>query len=160
LRKRTAGVQQGRYYVAAGRAARRVFSGTPPDPYQFSYYPGVSDPALASHIDIGPETRIDGIDLIVQKEKLYRIRGRIDFGPQPPPAPGLSLYGLARPFEMPGTPRKEQIGSPQVSPDGRFEINGLPAGTYSLEVVLDRNGPRQFGPQFIIGTVKTFRVCL
>lgn len=142
-----AGVQQGRYYVAAGRAARRLSNGAPPELYQFSYYPGVSDPALAAHIDIGPGTRFDGIDLIVQKEKLFSLRGRIDFGPQPPPAPSLSLYGLARPFDMPGTPRKEQLGSPRISPDGRFEISGLPLGTYSLEVLLDRTAPRQPGPQ-------------
>jgi hypothetical protein len=141
------GVQQGRYYVAAGRAARRVSSGTPPALYQFSYYPGVSVAALASHFDIGPGTRIDGIDLVVSVEKLYRVRGRIDFGAQPPPAPSLSLYGLARPFDMPGTPRKEQLGSPQISPDGRFEINGLPSGAYSLEILLDRNAPRPIGPQ-------------
>jgi hypothetical protein len=122
-----AGLEEGRYYVAAGRAVRRVLSGAPlPELYQFSYYPGVSDPTLASHIDIGPGTRFDGVDLIVRKENLYRVRGRIDFGTQAPPAPILALYGLARPFDIPGSGSRQQLGSPEIGPDGRFEINGLP----------------------------------
>jgi hypothetical protein len=144
-----AGLEQGRYYVATGRArrVRNIRGSDPPELYQFSYYPGVSDPDVASHIDVGPGSRFDGVDLIVQKEKLYRVRGRIDFGPQPPPVPFLTLFGFARPFDIPGSGRRVELGIPEISRDGRFEINHLPSGTYALEVNVDRSAPRQLGPQ-------------
>jgi len=99
------GLKPGRYSIAAG--PRGTFT-VPPrrtsgesQAYAFAYYPGVPDPALATFIEVGPGTHFGNIALTVKPQKLFRVRGRIDFGNQVPPEPGFSLYALA-PFQMYG----------------------------------------------------------
>jgi hypothetical protein len=96
-------------------------------------------------MEIGPGAQLDNISLTVMPQKLYRVRGRIDFGGQTPPDPGFSLYVLA-PFQMPGTSRRQQLRSGSVSANGLIELNDLPPGTYSLGVLSNRRASMPTSP--------------
>src|SRR5436190_7383087 len=143
------GLKPGRYSIAAG--PRGTFAFAPRRPsgesqaYAFTYYPGVPDPALAVFIDVGPGTHFGNIGLTVKPQKLFRVRGRIDFGNQLPREPGFSLYALT-PFQMYGANRRQQLQSAAISTNGRFELNDLPSGTYSLGVIANRRGQMPLSP--------------
>jgi protocatechuate 3,4-dioxygenase beta subunit len=76
-------VTPGRYLLNAGTSQGPSGYGSGPDlnvipeSYAYTYYPGVSDAALAATIDVQPGAELSGLDWVIEKQTRYRIRGRI-----------------------------------------------------------------------------------
>jgi len=123
-------ITPGRYYLAAGT---NLGEGTPinlPDTYLFTYYPGTQDVSRASTIDVKPGSE-NVLDLVVPRQQLYRIRGRIvDALSQ---SPGLLGFSVASPAPGGGTATFtfNQVYNPAT---GIFELRDFMPGIYVLQV--------------------------
>ena len=111
--------------------------------YAISYFPGVGDENAATAIDIPPGADVGGIDLSLNVQQSYRVRGRV-IDPrtsQPPPSANVSL-------EVIRTDVVDELfggggfvdygsGSPIYYPaDGTFDLKNVVPGAYRLSVTL------------------------
>jgi hypothetical protein len=152
-------VTPGRYLLNAGTAQGPSGYGSGPDlnvvpeSYAYTYYPGVSDAALAGRIDVQPGVELSGLDWLVEKQTQYRIRGRIiDFSTgQPPPSAHVMLNywdpsaGVTYDIEY-------MRGGKGTYENGIFEFRDVMPGSYSVsaEPVSERTPvtPAASRPQF------------
>lgn len=136
---RIANIPPGKYLLAAveGRGMmrpRRVLpspSGSSAETaYARVYYPSVTDPGQASLIEVAPGAEVAGLDMRLQKTRVYRIRGQV-LDPSGQPASGALVMAVPSgeddaPMMGPGAPPA------RVGPDGKFDIHGVPPGSYTL----------------------------
>lgn len=136
---RVADLRPGSYWISAtypyqmgmfGDAPARNASGKPEEKYVTTYYPGVTDPAEARPVELVAGQELPGIDIRMQKARVYRIRGKVVSGAQLP----RSLRVLLLPRD-----RNVFIGffgaGATVKPDGTFEIGNVQPGSYYLSVL-------------------------
>jgi protocatechuate 3,4-dioxygenase beta subunit len=140
---RLSGIEPGRYVLAvnrrgAGGPAMYSSSNAPLNPqrpaeYEYIpiYYPAAIDPVSATPVVINPGTMMTGVDVRLQKARVFRVRGKVN-GVTPMgdgPRGGFS----AMVFLNPNTPSAlvERRPSP-VHADGTFEIRGVRPGSYTL----------------------------
>ena len=121
-------LRPGRYYVFTSQGELpsdppgTMHSTIPDRIYASSYYPGVDDPGQAGLVDLSPGTELNGIDFRVKKIRVYHVRGNV--------------IGAGRPTEIDldraKTSDLRSVRLPQVSArdDGRFDIRGVPPGSY------------------------------
>ena len=139
-------IPPGSYYVAAGP------SGLAPGPqrglpaYRWTYYPGVSEAALAGSIGLLAGTRIDGIDLTVAPAELFSVRGRVVDSRTGEPPPSVRVMLVRRlPFIPAGTYSLTEvpiaIGARYDPEDGTFGFEGVPEGRYRLDANLPLSDP-------------------
>src|SRR5207253_2987107 len=77
-------ITPGKYFLRAdypaeqggGLRSPNEFVGPAEDAYVPSYYPGTSDPASASAIELLPGALMSAIDLTMVRTKTYTVRGR------------------------------------------------------------------------------------
>ena len=128
----------GRYWISANYRARMMAFGEAPrtsgdkpeEDYVITYYPGTADQAGARAIDVQAGQEIPGIDIRMQKTRVYRIRGKVA-GEQAPR--GTRLMLLPRDS---GAPFMGFMGAgASVRPDGTFEIGGVAPGSYLITVM-------------------------
>jgi 5-hydroxyisourate hydrolase-like protein (transthyretin family) len=146
----------GRYYLSAGNRAGStrpedeagfapglVGAGyfTPnrmPQKYGLSYYPGVADVSLAIPIELQPGADLRNIDLPVDTQKSYRVRGRVvdQSTGRPPQDATFSL--MADIDEAALILAGFGIGANGLyeASDGTFEIRNVSSGRYSLTATL------------------------
>ena len=155
---RASGLAPGRYYVTAGStiaASLSVDKSAEPRPeedYVATYYPGVTDPAVATPVDVAAGVQTRGIDLSLTKRRTVHIRGRVSS-----PAPAALVY-LA-PRSMTGAMSLRMV---RVDAKGEFEVRGLAPGSYALTGSVQQNGkaysstlPIEVGQSHIEGLVFT-----
>lgn len=135
-------VTPGRYYLAAGSPPGPALGGiggagqpaTPNDPgdsYLFSFFPGVTDLAIASSVEVTTGNEATG-DFSIPKQQVYTLRGRaIDATTnQPPPSLRVSLsYSM-----ITGGGALWSLSAPYNALTGVFEIRDVVAGSYILRV--------------------------
>jgi hypothetical protein len=125
----------GRYWVSAtyrgrmmmfGEAPARNTGDKPEEEYVPTYYPNSTDQAAARSIDLDAGQEMPGVDIRIQKVRVYRIRGKVTGGAQP-----LRNVRLAM------IPREREVfmgmlggGGGMVKEDGSFEIGGVQPGSY------------------------------
>jgi hypothetical protein len=136
-------LQPGRYLVSAnGRNAGMNFmplAATEPLPdkpemiYATTYYPNSTDSATAAPVDVGAAAEIRGIEIHLQKTKVFRVRGRVTN------APGGGGGRGGAPVMVSLVPKDSPVGGGQGRhngnarpPDGIFEIRGVPPGSYII----------------------------
>jgi hypothetical protein len=135
-------VTPGRYYVAAGNSAgprggplnpagAPVSPNDPGDNYVFTYFPGVTNIAAASVIDVVSGSEM-GIDFPVAKQELYSIRGRVvDAATNRPPA----FINVSLAFaSVTGGGGVFSLNTPYNATTGAFEVRDIVPGSYSLSV--------------------------
>ena len=149
---RVADLAPGRYWVSAtyrgrnmmfGEAPARNTADKPEEEYVATYYPGSIDQVSARPLDVQAGQEMPGIDIRIQKTRVYRIRGKVTGAPQPIrnvrlimlPRDQVALMGF---FGGAGAMVKE---------DGTFEIGGVQPGSYYVAAL-----PMQ-GPQSVSGKV-------
>jgi hypothetical protein len=133
-------VTPGRYYLNAGSS-----QGAPPnlggggaspnevqDTYVSTYYPGVSDLGQATILDVRPADELNGIDLTVAKQQLFKIRGRIidTRTGQPPQTANMTFSSQTLTgggFSMGGGPNQTYNAA-----TGTFEYRDIAPGTYVI----------------------------
>ncbi len=146
---RIAGLDPGVYFVAAnGRDAAPVAESNPQrlqpeEVYVASFYPGAADAVGASPVRIDAGQEAFGIDIRLQKARVYRVRGRIAGN-----LPGVPVKGT----EMRLLPRQGADATMDVAPliafssgDGAFEFRGVQSGSYQLTAVSTQGGARVLG---------------
>jgi hypothetical protein len=133
-------VTPGRYYLNAGSSQGGLPNigggGASPnevqDSYTSTYYPGVIDIGQATVLEVRPADELTGIDLKIERQQLYKIRGRVidaRIG-QPPQAASMtfssqSLTGGG--IVMNGGPNQNY--SPA---NGTFEYRDITPGSYVI----------------------------
>ncbi|MCC6585105.1 MAG: carboxypeptidase regulatory-like domain-containing protein [Bryobacterales bacterium] len=140
-------IAPGRYWINAtylgnpmfGELAARNPAGKPEEAYITTYYPNASDQASARHLDIQAGQELPGIDIRMQKARVFRVRGKVT-GPQ----------STARNLQITLLPRQSPPffgfrNSSGVKEDGSFEIGNVQPGAYNLAAMV------MHGPMTIIG---------
>lgn len=96
-----------------------------------TYFPGVTELSRAQKIPVTAGAELTGFDIRLRKTRVYTIRGRlIDSATgQPPAGAGVLLMPRDAPFSGVVTGSN---GGRQT--EGRFELRGVPAGSYNLIV--------------------------
>jgi hypothetical protein len=138
-------VTPGRYYVAVSGAApgRSV-----PAPggvgsvneiverrYPTSYYPGTTDVAQASVVDVAPGAELTTVDVVVPDEDLFRVSGRIvdPITERHPPAASVSVS----PRGPAGTPLGVSSTTQSYNPaSGTFTLSDVPQGSYWIRAIV------------------------
>jgi len=118
----------GRYYMKAAPFFAGVLEKGLINPnYVATYYPGVPDTASAAPIELEPGAEVHGIDLVLRKQQLFSIYGRLlDSRTGKPPA-------LRPAFELRRRDSGDQapVGSNDYNPaDGTFSLLNVLPGTY------------------------------
>jgi hypothetical protein len=104
--------------------------------YTATYYPNTADEASAAPVDVGPGGEIRGIDIRLVKTRVFRVRGRVT---------GLPDGGRGNPSVMLMSKdggRNLSNMSPVRPPENRFELRGVPAGSYIVFAQLGGGGQR------------------
>ncbi|MGH9629515.1 MAG: carboxypeptidase regulatory-like domain-containing protein [Bryobacteraceae bacterium] len=145
---RISGLAPGRYYLSA--TYRRMMFGPPtrntsdePEAeYVTTYYPGSTEPTAASAIDVQAGQELSGIDIRMQKSRVYRIRGKVTGGP------GQSLRNL----RLMVFPREREPGffgmggsAGLIKEDGSFEMGGVQPGSYYVAAMRTEGRPTIVG---------------
>jgi hypothetical protein len=90
-----------------------------------TYYPGVTDAAAASPIEVAPGQQVTGISVALQKGWVYRISGKLSTAP-----------AAGRMTRVMTLPRERNLmsfsggGGGMVKPDGAFQIDNVQSGSY------------------------------
>jgi hypothetical protein len=126
-------VTPGRYYLSAGlgngpyeNAGLRNPNQVEARPYPMTYYPGTLDPAMAQAVDILPGEELNGIEFVLPKLELYRIRGKIVDTTTGKPAGIVELRMAPR----------QSAGPSNIPPgynnplNGTFEFRDVAPGSY------------------------------
>jgi len=118
----------GRYYMKAAPFFAGVLEKGLINPnYVATYYPGVPDSANAAAIDLDPGAEVGGIDLVLRRQQLFSIHGRlVDSRTGKPP-------DLPPAFELHRRDSGDQVlvGGRDYNPaDGTFALLNVPPGTY------------------------------
>src|SRR5215212_10040765 len=126
-----------------GQGPPRNTGDKPEEEYVTTYYPGAIEQSAGRPVELDAGQELSGIDIRMQKARVYRIRGKVT-GSGPQPARNIRLMLVPRErgamfgfFGGPGTAVKE---------DGSFEIGYVQPGSYYLTVV-----PQ--GPQSTMGKI-------
>jgi hypothetical protein len=129
----------GHYYLSASSSSRPISPGLllggggNNNKYPRTFYPGVTDFAAATEIDVLPGGELGGMDLRLRQEPVFHVRGRIidAASGQPPANASISI-----------TPR-EQLGGgvfsssgPYNRADGTFQVNDVLPGFYYVRAQL------------------------
>jgi hypothetical protein len=146
---RIADLGPGRYWLSAsyrgrmmmfGEAPARNTGDKPEEEYVTTYYPNAVDPQGARHIDVVAGQEIHGMDMRMQKARVYRIRGKVT---APAPLRNVRLALLPRDNVM--FFRFMMGGGAMVREDGTFEIGGVQPGSYYVAVLPMQGGQTPVG---------------
>jgi len=91
-----------------------------------TYYPGTLDPSMAQAVDILPGEELNGIEFVLPKQELYRIRGKIVDATTGKPAGSAQLLMAPR----------QSAGPSNIPPgynnpvNGTFEFRDVAPGSY------------------------------
>lgn len=97
--------------------------------YGATYYPSTLDSANAVPVDVGPGGEVRGIDIRLRKTRVFRIRGKVLNATG---GRGMVMVMLSPKDGGPPVPG----ASPARPPENRFEIRGVPPGSYVVHAQL------------------------
>jgi len=119
--------------LEAGDVDPAVFDQDIPVP---TYYPGVTDAAYATSIDVRPGLEVTGIDLTTTSLPAVRVRGTVVNGITGQRAQAVSINLIPRGRSV---STSDQPSPRAIVKDGSFDIAGVPSGSYDL-LAQDTNG--------------------
>jgi len=102
--------------------------------YATTYFPGVTDAAQAAPIEIQAGQELTGLELPLRRTPVFRVRGRVVDSEWNKPGQRSYVFLTSRESNM-----TRQLGSMMME-EGKFEIAGVPAGSYTVVAQrMDRN---------------------
>jgi hypothetical protein len=111
-----------------------------PQNYAFTYYPGTADMRSASAIDLQPGADLRNIDLLVDVQKPYRIRGRVVDPTSGRPPKNVEFSVVVETTDRDPRAMLLSMGlganGHYNSADGAFEIPNIAPGSYSITATL------------------------
>jgi len=131
---RLADLPPGRYWIAASYRGQMAFGGSPArnttgkpeEEYVTTYYPGSVDATGARPVDVDAGQQLPGIDIRMQKARVYRVRGRVT-GASPSVR---TLRVMLLPRERAFSFGMFSGAGGAVKEDGTFEIGSVQPGSY------------------------------
>ncbi|HYI96932.1 MAG TPA: carboxypeptidase-like regulatory domain-containing protein, partial [Bryobacteraceae bacterium] len=147
---RIADLAPGRYWISAvyrrmsmfGEAPARNTADKPEEEYVTTYYPGVIDQAGARPVDVVAGQELPGVDIRLQKARVFRIRGKITGGAES--ARNLRVMLMPRDSMMMMMGFMGGAGG-MVKEDGSFEIGGVQPGSYYVSAMANQGRPQPMG---------------
>ena len=147
------GLVAGRYYLTAADLQGLVLTGPSEVPgtkgpemsYVSTFYPNGIDPTSAVGIDVTSGNEVRGIEIRLQKARIFRVRGRVDTNA---PVTNTSLQLVSQESPDAWILNSSRAMS-QVRPDGTFAFDHVLAGTYLIrsQVIRTTNEP---GPTTVL----------
>jgi len=133
-------VTPGRYYLIAGSSQGVPVTvgsgGASPnevrDVYVATYYPNVTDISLATMLDVRPGNEISGIDVAINRQQLYRIRGRVIDARSDRPPQAVSFSTSSRSLTGGGVTMLAGQNQKYNRTDGSFELGNMAPGPYVI----------------------------
>lgn len=125
-------VREGWHVPAAGSDSRDSGS-TPETGYAPIYYPGTSDQARASALDVLPGQEIPSVDFTLIPVRTFRIRGRVFDATQGQPAKDCWVFVMPRDANRAGFTFGPN--SQTNCAKGAFELTGVVPGSYYVEAM-------------------------
>jgi len=127
-----ANLPPGRYYLQAVNVTAMMFAGLTgdrqakpsPDAEVSTYYPATTDSSRASTIEVTPGAELRGMDLQIQRERMYAVRGSLAMPPDSGPVADQILTLSAKGGQSLGFQSRPRA-------DGTFEFRVAP-GDYTL----------------------------
>ncbi len=115
-----------------------------------TFYPGVADPAAARPVEVGTGARVSGVDITLVRSRVFRVTVQAS-------TPGVTLQDAwlfnASRLERFGLQMRTEIRNQA----GEFVFNGVPPGSYTLEV-RTHEGPRARMPLIVAGDLSGVRL--
>jgi hypothetical protein len=143
---RSVNLPPGKYYVrVTPRDSSFAVDGSPKSARRLevlvpTLYPGVQDPLIATLVEVTPGARVTGIGVILSRKRLFRVSGYVPFPAQADQ--GSVVLSCANGIS--GV--LEQVSGVAVQKaDGKFEIEGVPPGSYQLSAVANGRDRFYFG---------------
>jgi protocatechuate 3,4-dioxygenase beta subunit len=133
---RITGLAAGRYYLYASLNESPYLEeqGKPEKRRLPAFHPDAPTLAATKPVEIQPGESVPGVDIRVHTAETFSVQGKIGASPKADALPSVVAVrdGLDR--------QHWAAGETEVNRDGTFRIDGLPAGTYQLQVVGERSG--------------------
>jgi hypothetical protein len=127
------GLPPGKYFVEATFPPVRRGNLKSDELYLPTFYPGVPEADRAAPVTVRGGDELSGIDISLQRApRMFAVRGRISSGACASPEPG-PIYVLLFPSQGFASPRTLNT---HVSAQGTFELQSVPAGSFSLYATL------------------------
>jgi hypothetical protein len=116
-----------------GESVRRAPAkpGQPQEEYVQTFYPGVTETAGASQLQVIAGRDMPGMDIRLRKAQVFRVRGKVTGSISPQQAGRLRVMMMPR--DGFGTMFMGDMGG-VIAKDGKFEINTVQPGSYMLTV--------------------------
>jgi len=149
---RVANLEPGRYLVATNPRMNNEIMQTPtagplPEKPEMvaaaTYYPNGLDSNGGAPIDVGPGAEVRGIDIRLRKVQAFRIRGKVNV-PADSPRGGVTV--MVSPKDGMGVIQSMSMARP---PENKFEILGVPAGSYVVHARIGNGQQGQVAYQFV-----------
>lgn len=144
---RAANLAPGRYIVqAAAEYDFRSEETTKPkkdevrESYVPTFYPGVTDPASAATVEVGPGQEVSGINITLRKSRVYIISGKV-IGATASELKMMNVSVRSREHRM--RPMVSSYVSPRVNPDSSFTLANVQPGSYNIVLMLGEGGRPQ-----------------
>jgi hypothetical protein len=106
-----------------------------PETYLTVYFPGTTDVASASPIDLRAGGNIDGVNLTVVDVKPARIRGQVMSGGRPAAGAQVSFYQRSNPNGS------LTVRGATATDTGAFEFRNVAPGSYEIAATVNAPGP-------------------
>ena len=131
-------ITPGRYYLVASTVAYPVMGVVIGSPNESSgdgilptYYPGTAGIAQATVIDVKPGAEIGGVDVVVNRQASYRIRGRVIDSRNGQVPPGVNVT-LVTPAATGTSYSQTNFSQSYNAQDGTFELRDVSPGPHIL----------------------------
>jgi len=122
------GLTPGKYYLSATpNEGPRLYTGR--QGYAPTYYPGTSDPAGATALELQPGTMLRGAEITLMKTRTVRLRGRV-VDPAGPASAGVNV--MLTPREDAESMFERQL-SANMDSQGGFEFPSVVPGAYFVQ---------------------------
>jgi hypothetical protein len=130
------GLNPGDYYISASVRAPQQMAGpmnvtsTPAEGYAATYFPGTPSPADATRITVKAMQEASNVNFALIATRLSRLSGRVVSSSGAPLVQGMVMLSPADR----GTIGMMNFGSSTTRGDGTFQMAGVAAGTYDLQI--------------------------
>ncbi len=121
------GLPPGRYYLSATPFDRPRLSGG--RDYAPTYYPGTSDPASATALELQSGTVLRSVDITLTKTRTVRLRGRVV---DPTASAAMGAYVMLTPRQDAESMFESQSGA-NMDSQGNFEFPSVVPGAYFVQ---------------------------
>ncbi len=133
------GLSPGKYYLSATpNEGPRLETGR--QGYTPTYYPGTSDPAGATALELQPGTMLRGVEITLMKTRTVRLRGRV-VGPAGTAPTGVNV--MLTPREDAESMFGRQLGA-NIDAQGNFEFPSVVPGAYLVQAFQHAGADKMF----------------